>query len=44
MTQAELEKRLEYDAQNTSLPDEPDYVRINEFTASVNERIVKEQG
>ncbi len=40
----ELEKRLEYDAQNTSLPDEPDYVRINEFTASVNERIVKEQG
>ena len=37
----ELEKRLEYDAENTSLPDSPDYKRINEFVMSVNERIVK---
>ena len=37
----ELEKRLEYDAENTSLPDSPDYKKINEFVMSVNERIVK---
>ena len=37
----ELEKRLKYDAENTSLPDSPDYKRINEFVMSVNERIVK---
>lgn len=38
----EYEKRLKYDAENTSLPDNPDYHRINEFVASVNERVVKE--
>lgn len=37
----ELEKRLEYDKENTSLPDKPDYKRINDFVISVNERIVK---
>lgn len=37
----ELEKRLKYDAENTSLPDSPDYKKINEFVMSVNERIVK---
>lgn len=37
----ELEKRLDYAAENTSLPDLPDYKRINEFKASVNERIVR---
>ena len=37
----ELEKRLKYDAENTSLPDSPDYKKINEFVISVNERIVK---
>lgn len=36
-----LEKRLEYAKQNTDLPDNPDYKAIKEFTASVNERIVK---
>lgn len=36
-----LEKRLEYDKENTSLPDKPDYNRINDFVISVNERIVK---
>lgn len=38
----EYEKRLKYDAENTSLPDNPDYHRINEFVESVNERVVKE--
>lgn len=38
----ELEKRLDYDKNNTSLPDSPDYKKINEFVASVNERIVKD--
>ena len=37
----ELEKRLDYAKNNTSLPDLPDYNRINEFKMSVNERIVK---
>lgn len=37
----ELEKRLEYDKKNTALPDKPDYREINEFVASVNERVVK---
>lgn len=37
----ELEARLEYDKNNTDLPDKPDYKKINEFVASVNERIVR---
>jgi len=37
----ELEKRLEYAKQNTSLPDKPDYKKIDEFVMSVNERVVK---
>ena len=37
----ELEKRLEYDKNNTSLPDKPNYDKINDFVISVNERIVK---
>jgi len=37
----EYEKRLEYAKRNTSLPDNADYDKINEFVASVNERVVK---
>lgn len=37
----EYEKRFEYAKENTSLPDKPDYKRINEFVMSVNERVVK---
>ena len=37
----ELEGRLDYAKKNTSLPDLPDYKRINEFKMYVNERIVK---
>ncbi len=37
----EYEKRLDYAKENTSLPDNPNYKQINEFTASVNERVVK---
>lgn len=37
----DYEKRLEYAKNNTSLADKPDYKRINEFVASVNERVVK---
>lgn len=36
----EYEKRLEYAVKNTSLPDKPDYNKINEFLMSVNERVV----
>ena len=39
----ELEKRLEYDKENTALSDKPDYRKINEFVASVNERVVKDE-
>ena len=37
----EYEKKLEYAKQNTNLPDNPNYKKINEFAASVNERVVK---
>ncbi len=37
----EYEKRFDYAKENTSLPDSPDYKRINEFKMSVNERIVR---
>lgn len=36
----ELEKKLEYAKNNTSLPDKPDYKKIEEFVISVNERAV----
>lgn len=37
----EYEKKFEYAKQHTNLPDNPDYKAINEFVASVNERVVK---
>lgn len=37
----EYEKRFEYAKRNTSLPDVPDYEKINEFKMYVNERIVR---
>ena len=37
---SELKKRLEYDEKNTSLPETPDYQRINEFRMFVNEKIL----
>ena len=37
----DYEKKLEYAKQNTNLPDSPNYKAINEFVASVNERVVK---
>lgn len=36
-----LEKRLAYAKENTSLPDVPNYKEISNFVMSVNERIVK---
>ena len=38
----DYEKRLEYAVENTSLPDKPDYDKINDFLMSVNERVVKD--
>ena len=37
----DYENKLEYAKQHTNLPDHPDYKKINEFVASVNERVVK---
>jgi predicted nucleotidyltransferase len=37
----DLEEKLEIAKVTTDLPDKPDYKKINEFVASVNERIVK---
>lgn len=37
----EYEKKFDYAKENTSLPDLPDYKRIREFKAYVNEMIVK---
>lgn len=38
-----LDKRLEYDKENTSLPERPNYDKINDFVMSVNERVVKDE-
>ena len=38
---ADYEKRLHYAAENSSLPDEPDYDMVQEFVMSVNERVVR---
>ena len=37
----EYENKLDYAKLNTSLPDNPDYKKINDFVMSVNERVVK---
>lgn len=37
----DLEKRLKYDAENTDLPEQPNYDEINEFVEDVNEKIVR---
>ena len=37
----DLEARLDTAKQTTTLPENPDYKKINEFVASVNERIVR---
>jgi predicted nucleotidyltransferase len=36
----DYEKKLHYAAEHTSLPDKPDYKKINEFLMYVNERVV----
>ena len=37
----EYEKRFEYAKENTSLPDKPDYKKIDDFKCCVNEMIVR---
>lgn len=37
----EYEKRFEYAKANSSLPDKPDYKKVEEFVMSVNERAIK---
>lgn len=37
----ELEKKLEYAKNNTILPEDPDYKKIEDFVCSVNERIIR---
>ncbi len=39
----EYEKRFEYAKDNTSLPDMPDYKKIDELQMYINEKIVKEE-
>ena len=39
----EYEKKMEDAVRNTSLPDKPDYERVNEFLACVNQRVVAEE-
>ena len=38
---SDFEKRLEYAAANTGLPESPDYKRIEEFMMGVNEKVVR---
>jgi hypothetical protein len=37
----DYDKRLEYAAENTSLPKNPDYTKVEEFVMSVNGKIIK---
>lgn len=39
----DYEKRFEYAKENTSLPDVPDYKKIDEFQMYINEKVVKEE-
>lgn len=39
----DLEKKLKYATEHTDLPDKPDYKKIDEFVASVNEKVIKEE-
>ena len=34
---------LDYAKENTSLPDKPDYDKINNFVADINEKIIKNE-
>lgn len=40
---SDLESKLEIAKKTTDLPDNPDYKKINEFVASVNERVVRNE-
>lgn len=40
---SEFEKKLQYAAENTELPDEPNLDEVQEFVMSVNEKVVCEQ-
>ena len=39
----DYEKRLSYAKENTSLPIKPNYDKIDEFVASINERVIREE-
>lgn len=39
----EYEKRLQYDIENTSLPDKPNYKEIKELIMGINEKIIKKE-
>jgi hypothetical protein len=39
---SEFERRMNYAAENTSLPDKPNYKEIDDFRMSINEKIVLE--
>lgn len=40
---SEYEKRLHYAADNTELPDEPDFNKVQDFIMYVNERVVRDE-
>lgn len=40
---SEYEKKLQYAAEHTMLPEEPDFDRVQEFVMSVNERVVRDE-
>ncbi len=40
---ADYEKKLDYAANNTDLPDEPDFEAVQEFVMSVNEKVIRDE-
>ena len=40
---SEYEKRLQYAAENTELPDEPDFEKVQELVMTINERVIRDE-
>lgn len=40
---ADFEKRLHYAAENTDLPEEPDFKKVQELVMTINERVIRDE-
>ena len=40
---SDFEKRLHYAAENTELPEEPDFSKVQELVMTINKRVVRDE-